>query len=186
MDCCGINSAEAAAGKTSGSGAASNSGAAKPSAHNEPAYGVPPHSASPHAWAVPQWKRVSALIAAALVALVPKCPACWSVYAGLSNLLGVSIALDDRYLRPLTLVALGVALFGLASGVRRSGYLPFGVATACAFGIWLGKFELNNDTLLYASSAGLLLAAFAARRARRAQRARSAGGSELAEHPQAG
>jgi hypothetical protein len=176
VDCCGINSTEAAAGKTSGSDAASASDAANRSAQPEAEHG----SAAPH------WKRVSALIAAALVALVPKCPACWSVYAGLSNLLGVSIALDDRYLRPLTLVALGVALFGLGSGVRRSGYLAFGVATVCALGIWLGKFELNNDVLLGASSAGLLLAACAARRARRAQRARSAASSELAEHAQAG
>jgi hypothetical protein len=123
------------------------------------------------------------LIAAALVALVPKCPACWSVYAGLSNLLGVSIALDVRYLQPLTLAALVVALFGVSSGLRRSGYLPLAAAAACALGIWLGKFVLQNDVIWYTSSCGLVLAAFAGRRARRAS-ARAA--SKLAEHAQAG
>jgi hypothetical protein len=170
VDCCGINAREPATNAASANGAA-------------PVRGLGRTPARDGASAAPGWKRASALIAAALVALVPKCPACWSVYAGLSNLLGVSIALDVRFLQPLTLAALVVALVGVSVNLRRSGYLPLAAAAVCALGIWLGKFVLQHDVLWYASSCGLLLAAFAGRRARRGATRAS---SELAEHTQAG
>ncbi len=132
---------------------------------------------------VAQWKRVSALIAAALVALLPKCPACWSVYAGLSSLLGVSFVLDLRYLLPLTLASLGVALLSSCSTARRSGYVPLVVAVPSALGIWVGKFVLPNDAVLYVSACGLVLAALAARRLRSRPAALP---SKLPQHAQAG
>lgn len=175
MDCCGINGGASAPATVSANDAT-------------PPVSLARAGTFTNGPGTLDWKRAGALCAAALVALValvPKCPACWSVYAGLSSLLGVSISLDRRYLEPLTLLCLGVALLGVASGVRRTGYLPLWVAAASALGIWLGKFVLQNDTLAYAASCGLVLAALASRRARR--RARSlARASELAHHAQAG
>ena len=168
MDCCGINGAPSAA-------------ATAPPNDATPAVTLTRAGTFENGSGAPEWKRLGASCAAVLVALVPKCPACWSVYAGLSSLLGVSITLDRRYLEPLTLLALGVALLGVASGARRSGYLALAVAAPSALLIWLGKFVLQNDVLTYGASCGLLLAALATRRARRARWR-----SELAHHAQAG
>jgi len=170
MDCCGINGGASAPATVSANDAT-------------PAVSLTRAGTFTNGPGTLDWKRAGALCGAALVALVPKCPACWSIYAGLSSLLGVSISLDRRYLEPLTLRALSVALLGVASGVRRTGYLPLVVAAASALGIWLGKFVLQNDTLAYAASCGLVLAALASRRARRRARAQA---SELAHHAQAG
>ena len=100
------------------------------------------------------------------VALLPKCPACWSVYAGLSGWLGLSIALDPATLRPLTLVCLGLTLLVLASGARRSGrFAPLVFAALAAVGVYVGKFSLESPLLAHASLCALVLAALAGRRA---------------------
>lgn len=153
MDCCGVNSSEPATARASSNDATHTLSLLRLGASDKT-----PASAG--------WKRGSALFLAALVALLPKCPACWSVYAGLSSLLGVSIALDARYLEPLTLAALGVASFGVALRLSRSGPLPLMLALASSLGIWLGKFVLHADMLAYGCSGGLVLAALAARRTR--------------------
>lgn len=100
------------------------------------------------------------------VALLPKCPACWSVYAGLSGWLGLSIALPPALLLPLTLLCLALTLLVLASGARRSGrYAPLACATLAAAGVYLGKFSLESPLLAHASLCVLVLAALIGRRA---------------------
>ena len=130
----------------------------------------------------PHWKRASTFVAAVGVALLPKCPACWSVYAGLSSLLGVSFVLDTQLLMVLTLGSLSLALLSLVSMARtRKIYAPLATAVVSAAGVWLGRFELNSELCTNLSLLGLILAALAARwlgaRARRA--------SELTQHAEA-
>jgi hypothetical protein len=104
-------------------------------------------------------------MAAVGIALLPKCPACWSVYAGLSSWLGVSIVLEPRRLLPLTLGSLGLALLSLAVAARRSGrYAPLLAGAASALGVWAGKFVLSLEPLTYLSLFGLIIASLAARR----------------------
>jgi hypothetical protein len=127
------------------------------------------------------WKRASAVLTAVGVALLPKCPACWSVYAGLSSVFGVSFVIEPALLLPLTLTSLALALASLGSMARRTrSYLPFAVGAASALGVWAGKFVLNSDALTWLGLFGLILASLGARR--RGPRAAS---SELPEHAQA-
>jgi hypothetical protein len=137
------------------------------------------HTRASHA---PNWKRASTLAAAVGVALLPKCPACWSVYASLSSLLGVSFVLDTELLKALTLGSLALALISLASMARtRKLYAPLATAVVSAAGVWIGRFELNSELCTNLSLFALIVAALAARwwgaRARRA--------SELAQHAEA-
>jgi hypothetical protein len=130
----------------------------------------------------PHWRRASTFVAAVGVALLPKCPACWSVYAGLSSLLGVSFVLDTRLLMVLTLGSLSLALLSLAAMARRRKIrVPLALAIVSAAGVWLGRFELNSELCTNLSLCGLILAALAARwlgaRLRRA--------SELAQQAEA-
>lgn len=119
---------------------------------------------------------------------MPKCPACWSVYAGLSSMLGVSFVLEPALLLPLTLASLALALASLGSiAWRTRSYLPFALGLASALGVWAGKFVLSSDPLTWLGLSGLIVAALAARRLGRVQaRAAAARRSELAEHAQAG
>lgn len=93
------------------------------------------------------------------VALLPKCPACWSAYAGLSSLLGLSFTLDERYLLPLTSALLALAIAALWLQARRGrGYGPWLLAGGAAGATLTGKFVLENDVLMYLGIALLLLA----------------------------
>lgn len=110
--------------------------------------------------------RAGTVLGTVGVALLPKCPACWSVYAGLSGWLGLGIALDEDALLPLTLVCLGLTLLVLASGARRSGrYVPLLCAGLAAAGVYVGKFRVDSPLLSHASLAVLVLAALLGRRA---------------------
>lgn len=128
------------------------------------------------------------MITAVGVALLPKCPACWSVYAGLSSVLGVSFAVDPGLLLALTLTSLGLALAALGSMAWRTrSYLPLAFGAASALGVWAGKFALNSDVLTWLGLVGLILAALGARwRGGRVHPRAAARRSELADHAQAG
>jgi hypothetical protein len=121
----------------------------------------------------PHWKRASTALAAVGIALLPKCPACWSIYAGLSSWLGVSFVVPASVLRPLTLLSLGIAVAALASMAReRRAVAPALLGVAAAGGVWFGKFELESVLLTYASVLVLLGCSLAARRAARRTAAR--------------
>lgn len=139
------------------------------------------------------------MIAAVGVALLPKCPACWSAYAGLSSLLGVSFVVEPALLLPLTLASLALALAALwfnargalwfhargsqrymASSARR--YAAFAVGLASALLVWGGKFVLSSEPLTWLGLLGLIVASLEARRGGPREVARA---SELPEHAQA-
>lgn len=129
--------------------------------------------------------RAGPLLGAVAVALLPKCPACWSVYAGLSSLLGLSIALDERYLLPLTCGLLVLSIGALLLQARRGrGHGPWRLAACAALLILLGKFAWESDPCTYAGAAGLLLASLWSRR-RPAAAAVALGSSELPGHAEA-
>ncbi len=86
------------------------------------------------------------------------CPLCWPAYAALLSSLGLGVLASARYLLPLTIALLAVALAGLGVQARRRGYAPLvlgGVATGV---IMLGKFEIASSVTTYAGVV-LLLAA---------------------------
>jgi hypothetical protein len=112
------------------------------------------------------WRRAGTVGSAIAVALLPKCPACWSAYAGLSSLLGLSFVVDERYLLPLTSGLLVLALVPLWLQARRGrGHGPWLLACAAAAATLLGKFAVESDVLLYGGLASLLLASLWSRSA---------------------
>jgi mercuric ion transport protein len=132
--------------------------------------------------------RAGPVLGAVAVALLPKCPACWSVYAGLSSLLGLSIALEPRYLLPLTCGLLVLSIGALVLQARRGrGQGPWRLATCAALLIVLGKFVWESDPCTYLGAAGLLFASFWSRRGpvRGAAGVAALRSSELTGHAQA-
>lgn len=92
-------------------------------------------------------------------ALLPKltCAACWPAYAALLSALGVEFVDYTPYLLPITVAALGVALFGLGWRARtRRGYVPFSVGVIASIVILVGKFGLDSDTAAYLGAAALI------------------------------
>ena len=95
-----------------------------------------------------------------LLALIKiTCPACWPAYAGLLSSLGFGFLLEIKYLLPLTIIflllALGSLLFRAAT---RRGYGPFAMGLVSALIILIGKFHFHSDVSLYGGVA-LLVAA---------------------------
>jgi mercuric ion transport protein len=132
--------------------------------------------------------RAGPALGAVAVALLPKCPACWSVYAGLSSLLGLSIALDERYLLPLTCGLLVLSIGALVLQAQRGrGHGPWRLAAGAAVLILLGKFVWASDPCTYAGAAGLLFASLWSRRGPRRPAAAvvALGSSKLTGHAEA-
>ena len=104
------------------------------------------------------------MLAAVGVGLLPKCPACWSIYAGLGSWLGVSVAVDARYLMPLTFASLLAAVAALGwMAIERRRYVALSLGLGSALGVWLGKFVLASEALTLVGLTGLVLAALGAR-----------------------
>jgi hypothetical protein len=105
------------------------------------------------------WRRGSTTLVAILVALLPKCPACWSAYAGLSSLLGLSFVVEPRYLFPLTAGLLSLAVGALAHKAQRSGgYGPCLLGVVASGGVLIGKFGIESALLMHTSVGVLVLA----------------------------
>jgi hypothetical protein len=102
------------------------------------------------------WKRALALLGTIAVALLPKCPVCWSVYAGLSGVLGLSFAVETRYLFPITLALLGLSVW-LLTGRRARGNAAWVLGLCMAAGVLIAKFVIDSEPWLYASMLGLVL-----------------------------
>ena len=126
----------------------------------EPGVGVASralHDATPQRRGV-AW-RGSSTLGAIAVALLPKCPACWSAYAGLSSLLGLSFVVEEQYLLPLTCALLALALAALGLQARRQRrYGPWLLAACAALATLAGKFAFEHDGLMYTGIGSLLLA----------------------------
>ncbi|MBN9229489.1 MAG: hypothetical protein BGO90_12265 [Legionella sp. 40-6] len=78
------------------------------------------------------------------------CPICWSAYAGILSALGVSLTLYIKYLFPITIVLLMLALAALGfKAKQRRGFKPFILGFIAAFLIISGKFIWPMDGTLY-------------------------------------
>ena len=151
MDCCNPVDGDTEGAEAEGAAAAEAHGGVRSDAHGARA----------------SWRRAGTVGSAIAVALLPKCPACWSAYAGLSSLLGLSFVVEQRYLLPLTSGLLVLALVPLWLQARRGrGYAPWLLACGAALATLLGKFALESDALLYGGIASLLLASLWSRSAR--------------------
>ena len=85
------------------------------------------------------------------------CPACWPAYAGLLGSVGLGFLLQLRYLVPLTVVFLALAVAGLGYRARtRRGYGPLFLGTAAAVLVVAGKFFLTSDPIVYVGIGFLL------------------------------
>lgn len=97
--------------------------------------------------------------AGALLLPVGTCPACYPAYAAALSSLGLGFLLYERYLLPLTALALGISLAGLGwrAGVRR-GYGPLLLGLAASAAALFGKFAIGSDAIHYLGLATLVAA----------------------------
>ena len=89
------------------------------------------------------YRRILTVFPAIGAVLIPgvSCPVCWPAYAGLLSSAGLGFVNYTRYLFPLTVFCLAVALFslGLRSRMRR-GFGPLILGSGAALIILTGKF----------------------------------------------
>lgn len=107
-----------------------------------------------------KWLGVMA-IPAALAAMLPVlgCPLCWPAYAGLLASLGAGFLASTRYLLPLTIALLTVALAALGIQARRTArYAPLVLGALSAVAIMTGKFAFASAAFTYSGAALLLFA----------------------------
>ena len=107
------------------------------------------------------WKQSLIVLPGVGVSLLPKlaCPLCWPAYAGLLSSVGLGFLVSTRYLFPLTIGFLGMALGALAFRARnRHGYSPFVLGLIAATGVLVAKFEWNSKAVLYGSVGVLVVA----------------------------
>ena len=103
--------------------------------------------------------RLGAIAGAIAIALLPKCPACWSAYAGLSSLLGLSFVVERPYLLPLTTAALALAVGSIALSARGRGHGPWLLGLLMGAGVLIGKFTIESQVLTHMSLIGLVCVA---------------------------
>jgi mercuric ion transport protein len=98
-------------------------------------------------------------IPAAAASMLPAlgCPLCWPGYAALLSSLGLGFLASARYLFPLTIALLGLALTGLAIQARRQGSAPLMLASVASVAIVLGKFAFDFKLATYTGVALLLV-----------------------------
>lgn len=107
------------------------------------------------------WKQSLVALPGVGVSLLPKlaCPLCWPAYAGLLSSVGLGFLISTKYLLPLTIAFLGIALGALAFRAKnRHGYGPFVLGLIAAIGVLVDKFEWDSNPALYGAVALLVVA----------------------------
>ena len=107
------------------------------------------------------WKRNLVALPGIGFSLLPKlaCPLCWPAYAGLLSSVGLGFLISTKYLLPLTIAFLVLALGALAFRAKnRHGYGPFVLGLAAAVGVLVGKFDWESNPVVY-GAVGLLVGA---------------------------
>jgi mercuric ion transport protein len=104
-------------------------------------------------------KRFGIAVLPTIIAFwLPKCPLCWM---GLMGALGLGSVINRAWLQPLTMALLALSLAVLTfRAPTRHGYGPFGLGLLAATIIYVSKFSLDSDWLIY-SGGGLLFVASA-------------------------
>jgi hypothetical protein len=95
------------------------------------------------------------------VALLPKlaCPFCWPFYSGIVSSVGLGFLISTKYLLPLTIALLILALGVLAYHAkqrRRYGPLALGIVGAGA--VLMGKFDLESNWMTFTGIVILVVA----------------------------
>lgn len=111
----------------------------------------------PRSW----WRSTAAVLPGIGVALMPKvlCSLCWPPCAGVLSAAGLTFLMEDRWLLPISVLALGAAVAALAWRARsRRGYGPLALGALAAGGIVGGKFVLDSTSVVYAGVAVLVAA----------------------------
>ena len=107
------------------------------------------------------WKQNLVALPSIGVSLLPKlaCPLCWPAYAGLLSSVGLGFLVSTKYLLPVTIGFLVLALGALAFRAKnRHGYGPFVLGVLAAVGILVGKFRWESNPAVY-GAIGLLVVA---------------------------
>lgn len=111
--------------------------------------------------AVWSWRRVMATAPGVGVALLPMlgCPACWPAYAGLLSAMGLGFLIQARYLLPLTIVFLALALGAIGWRAKsRHGYGPLLLGGVGSVVLLVGKFHFELDPAMWSGVAALVAA----------------------------
>src|SRR2546425_12115164 len=93
------------------------------------------------------WKETALAVPGVGVSMLPKviCPVCSPAYAAVVSSLGLGFLVSNRYLLPVTVVFLAVAVGALAfRASRRRGLRPFWIGTIAASSVVVGKFWLDS------------------------------------------
>jgi len=107
------------------------------------------------------WKSSLSMVPGIGVSLLPVglCPACWPAYVGLAGSLGLGFLLETKWLFPLMVVFLLLAVGALAFRARtHQGYGPFVMGIIASAVVLLGKFLFNSGAIMY-GGIGLLITA---------------------------
>jgi mercuric ion transport protein len=107
------------------------------------------------------WKQSLVALPGVGVSLLPKlaCPLCWPAYAGLLSSVGLGFLISTKYLLPLTIAFLVIALGALAFRAKnRQGYGPFVLGLIAAIGVLVGKFDWDSNPALYGAVVLLVVA----------------------------
>ena len=106
------------------------------------------------------WSTLLAFIPVVAAALLPTCPACWPLYAGLLASMGIEFAEGSPYAASLILLFLTIALVTLAYQARsRQEYGPLWLGGLGTVLVLISKFAIVSGWILHGGVA-LLLAAF--------------------------
>ena len=108
-----------------------------------------------------KWRQSMIALPGIGVSILPKlaCPACWPAYAGLLTSIGLGFLISVKYLLPLTVAFLILALSAMLFRARdRRGFGPFLLAVLAASGVLLGKFAWDSRATVY-GAIGLLVVA---------------------------
>jgi mercuric ion transport protein len=107
------------------------------------------------------FKRTTATLPGLGVALLPKvvCPVCSPAYAAVLSAMGLPFFATARYLLPVTIAFVTLAVGSLCFGAsRRRGLGPFWLGIVAAVSLISGKFWINSVLAIYAGVALLITA----------------------------
>lgn len=109
-----------------------------------------------------KWIPFFAALPALAVSTLPflSCPLCWPLYASLLGSAGLSFFNYTPYLMPVVGFSLLVALVSIGYQVKKnsSSYWPFVLAVIASLAIFVGKFVLISNAILYTGVVGLIVA----------------------------
>lgn len=125
-------------------------------------------------------RRFFVAVPAVVISLISHagvCPACWPLLGGLMSSLGVTFLFETRYLLPLMIGCLALAVGALSYGARRD-YRPVALGIAASVLVLIGRFVVDA-ALVTIVGACLLVGAYVwsfwSRRQNRASSCQSCG-----------